>query len=515
MAWEHRLSRAGFGVDSEADIRALVPDEVAHEAYDLVLVDQRAIDDRDVKDISGQTFAEQLSNHGAPTAILTAYPVPQDPIFDLLRHTRVLGIIRKTLGAWETVSLIENFFATGLFPNGVAQFELLDGSDQGKASRLWRVLSEHLRSLGVQATIEELSALFRTLISPCASRVGLGTPRAGRGGAAVARAWVFSGDSAIHEELALKFGDRSTVESEAIRYDKHVGPLPDGVAAQLRWRAVTENLGGIAYSWVGDSVDDAQPFGPTLTANHFMWRCRRRAIQSLFSTGLDRWYTVYRRGSQIPGEAPSITEYYTSRGGLWYNELSSLQSIELPPVVLPSGYAINKAGDQWVFETLSSQLVDPLVWLKLFGRNLKLGKLCPCHGDLHVGNVFLLPDESPRLIDFGRTAGGHIWRDFTALEASVRLTCVGDMQPEALRVAEDTVAAAPSLTVRLDHTRVAGRTDLAEAIRTTTTIRREAAHAAGGTVSRDLFLEYIASLVLQFVKYAAEVQTRFPMIMTL
>ena len=40
------------------------------------------------------------------------------------------------------------------------------------------------------------------------------------------------------------------------------------------------------------------------------------------------------------------------------------------------------------------------------------------------------------MIDFGRTDLGHIYRDFAALETSIRLTCVDDENPQVLKGAE-------------------------------------------------------------------------------
>ena len=40
-----------------------------------------------------------------------------------------------------------------------------------------------------------------------------------------------------------------------------MGPLPEGVAAPLRWRKEIRRLGAIAYSWVGDAQEDGTRTG--------------------------------------------------------------------------------------------------------------------------------------------------------------------------------------------------------------------------------------------------------------
>jgi len=51
-------------------------------------------------------------------------------------------------------------------------------------------------------------------------------------------------------------------------------------------------------------------------------------------------------------------------------------------------------------------------------------RACICHGDLHSGNIFV-QGEQYGFIDFESTGIGHIYEDFTALEASLRLELPG------------------------------------------------------------------------------------------
>ena len=47
------------------------------------------------------------------------------------------------------------------------------------------------------------------------------------------------------------------------------------------------------------------------------------------------------------------------------------------------------------------------------------GSLCTIHGDLHVGNILIGPNEGALLIDFGRTRDGHTVFDWATLEISL------------------------------------------------------------------------------------------------
>jgi hypothetical protein len=130
-------------------------------------------------------------------------------------------------------------------------------------------------------------------------------------------------------------------------------------------------------------------------------------------------------------------------------------------------------------------------------------RLAPCHGDLHVRNLYILPDDSPRLIDFGGTTPSHMFRDFAALEASLLLTCVRDTDLRALMRAQDRLCGVRELGQDINCLGLGGSRDLQEAVRTACKIRQTAYDAvAYGMDPRQAVTEYFFALVMHMLRYA-------------
>ena len=288
-----------------------------------------------------------------------------------------------------------------------------------------------------------------------------------------------------------------------MRYDRHVGPLPDGVAAHLRWRKETRTLGAIAYTWVRDSLEDGMPFGPLSSEPDVLtWRRRQSALARLFSVALNPWYRVFRsveteiKDNNGHRTTLNLLSYYTSD----FQSKVPMSDRELPDT-LPSPVIDNS--DTWDFGKYGV-LPNPVEWLtKGPGLELEFGSYAPCHGDLHVKNIFVLPDDSPRLIDFGDTALGHIFRDFAALEASVRLTCCNTTDLNELKVASDCASGTKMLGDYINHRPVARKmTDLRKTVITTMQIRRAALDAVSNKLPDSAMKEYLLALVLRMLRYA-------------
>jgi hypothetical protein len=302
------------------------------------------------------------------------------------------------------------------------------------------------------------------------------------------------------DDVAIKYGERTEIMGEAMRYDRHVGPLPDGVAAHLRWRKETKVLGAIAYSWVGDSIEDGIPFGPVKSDNnHLTWRRRQSALDRLFSVSLNPWYRVFRSNAAQIKTRIRLLEYYTGEDG-YFPEIPFANG-ELPRDLIAE---VGKDSKHWDFGEYG-KLPNPIPWLiDGPGSKLELSRYSPCHGDLHVKNIFVLPDDSPRLIDFGDTALGHIFRDFTALEVSIRLSCTTTTDPEFLKRATDSVSSTKSLGEFIDHRVISkGEDNLRKSLVTTMQIRRSALDAVGSNSSDSLLKEYLFALIVRLLRYAS------------
>jgi len=358
--------------------------------FDLALIDRRTVDDDDKFDTSGQDFAVNLCSLGTPSVLVTSFVPNEREIFDLLWSGSISGIADKALHLLETGKCIDEFGFSHRFPNCHAKFRW-KGLEEAFSRVDWEVIRE--RCPGADAGWADFAVLFRSLIPQFAHTVEVQPISPGRGGTALVRARIFAGDVPVAEDVAIKYGSRPAIRSEAMRYDRYVGPLPDGVAAHLRWRKETGNLGALAYSWVGDSVEDGVPFGPpNKNSAALPWRRRRAAVDRLFSASLNPWYSVYRSGTGRPPSPISLVDYYIGADA-FHNSVPFVDDVL--PEDLPQ--AVTVEGDRWNFGPYGV-FVNAAKWVnQVGGSTFKLTTYCPCHGDLHVKNIFVLPDDSPRL----------------------------------------------------------------------------------------------------------------------
>jgi hypothetical protein len=507
------LRARGYEVTDAETLDDLGGPKQLNDSYSFALLDDRAV-------------VEELSSHGVAVALfdfLSGRSEELRDLFDYVRANKLVGIVEKqgvVLG--ETLlQCVDHYMRYGQFPNGLATFEWHGSFETGaevtyETDGLWTTASNRLATaMGGETACgeEEVAVLFRALISPCATRVELKPHgRQGHGGAVLLEARVHFGDGAFPEHLAIKCGNKDTVLGEMFNYDRHVGPLPDGVAAQLRWRAQTKNLAAIAYSWVDDSVESAEEFSPRFDdegrAGAVAWRRRRGVINRLFHVSLNSWYEAFRDTSPALDRQPEyLVEYYAGVDGVWGHKKDLRDmTFDLP--------GCEPTAVDWDFGFAGVHR-NPLLWI--LESTLAFTRVAPCHGDLHVRNIFLLPDDSPRLIDFGRTSLGHVFRDFAALEVSVRLKCHRVSHPLLLALAEKAVwEGVTNLGSHLEHRleKVAsgsvstlsagersGVQDLEETIRTTMDIRRAALAAVGRMDWRRAFWEYVVAVTMHQLKY--------------
>lgn len=495
-AWVELLKEFNFNVIQMASLQGNTPEHLHGMGFDLALIDRRADRDENPFDISGQIFAVELCALGTPTVLVTAFLPDDIVLFDLLRTGAVTAIADKRIEKLELAHCVDEFRQSRRFPNCVAQFFWND-KNKPFGEEDWDKVAANVKGTSVSGN--ELAVLFRSLIPPCALKVELESMTPGHGGAALFHAKVSSGDGPVKDDVAIKYAGRAEIMGEAMRYDRHVGPLPDGVAAHLRWRKETKRLGAIAYSWVGDSIEDGVPFGPVSRVNdHLTWRRRQSALDRLFSISLNPWYRVYRSNAAQITTPIALLDYYTGEDGYF-------SQIPFANDPLPSDLISEVQSDScsWDFGKYG-KLPSPVAWLiDGAGSKLELSRYSPCHGDLHVKNIFVLPDDSPRLIDFGDTALGHIFRDFAALEVSIRLSCATTTDLGFLKLATDSASSTKSLGEFIDH-RVISKTEdnLRKTLVTTMQIRRSALDAVGSRFSDSLLKEYLFALIVRFLRYA-------------
>ncbi len=493
QTWVKLLKALGHNVMPFANTDEISATTLHAERYDLALVDRRAHDDNDDLDESGQEFAIELCKLGTPAVLVTGFLPPK--LFDLLRTGELTGVAPKALDIAELAACVQEFSLSHRFPNCVARFRWSgQDSDQTFVGADWDKVKDGISNV----SREECAVLFRSLIPTCVTSVELEHIPPGHGGAALFRAMVSSGDGPVVEDVAIKYGHQAAIRSEAIRYDRHVGPLPDGVAAHLRWRKEMPSVAAIAYSWVGDSVADGVPFGPVRGGESLSWPRRITALDRLFAVSLNPWYKVFRNAT--PVERPiKLLDYYVGTDG-------DCRGVPFSDGALPADVAssIRVAGEYWDFGS-AGKLVDPSRWLSTGpGSTLSFTRYCPVHGDLHVRNIFVLPDDSPRLIDFGDTSLGHVFRDFAALEVSIRMACTNEEDLDLLQRAADRVSSVSALGDFVDYRAIPSKaSDLRNTLLATMHVRRAALDAVGAQNNEHSIVEYLYAVALRMLRYAS------------
>jgi hypothetical protein len=91
-----------------------------------------------------------------------------------------------------------------------------------------------------------------------------------------------------------------------------------------------------------------------------------------------------------------------------------------------------------------AKLPNPLLaYEELLERHIN-GSLSKIHGDLHLGNIILGPNENPSLVDFAQTRDGHTTFDWITLEISllsdIVMTTTGSSWADARKVLQYVIA---------------------------------------------------------------------------
>ena len=527
------LESVGMNVIECESLEKKYLDDIHSKNIDFALIDRRTKDDNNEFDTSGDSYAKKIFEKGIPTALITAYKPSDYEILEMIRRNEISGVFNKNNDLDEIIACIRYYDNYNKLPNGIATFIWADELCNNSSKNSWQILCERISYKG---DYYELAALFRAVIPPYVSCVNIDPLTPGHGGASIVKSTISFDDAPVEMELAIKYGQKQIIWSELFRYDRFVNLLPDGAAARLMWNAQSNNLGALAYSWVGDSVEDGISLGPvecrdvplsceesTFNMASFndgepvialksiiTWDRRRNSIRRLFNAALDKWYKLIRvqKMKNEFKKYKTLCDYYLGNEGIWYRKEQQLEKLNISlGTGLPKDFKIAQKGESWHFSTIDETLLDPIHWIRNGnGKSLVLKNVIPCHGDLHVKNIYVLSDDSPRLIDFGDTGLGHIYRDFVALESSLLMTCICTKDLWAIRDAQNNLCTAKSLGDSINYRNKSWSKYLQEVIKTVTDIRRMAFDAT--QINR--MDEYLFAIVMYMLRYASGVADEIP-----
>jgi CheY-like chemotaxis protein len=476
---------------------------------DITLVDVRLIDDDNPQDESGVKLSAALDPDMC-RILHTGFERGEEWVKSVCFDGKANGYLLKDWPSEQRLVKIEEFCRQHVGLNPIAVFDL-------KGGLTWKSLGERAsESINIAASaagvpipanlsLEELAGdverLLRRLLPNSAVRAILYPMSSGQGGASVLEAVITREVAKLTETVVIKLGAKQIIEREESLYEKFVSPLPDESVARLRWRAYLQRLGAIAYSRVGAGQEDVVSLD---TVRGCLVQEQGRAleiIRTFFETTCKVWYEAYRVATDTSQEK-NLRTLYLGDHGLWYKAGEGHKALASARMQLPDG--VNERGARLEFKiprrSRPLSLPDPVQ--AALNENdpeseVTIRKLCVTHGDLHVRNILLVAGRNPRMIDFGCTGESHVFRDFAALEASLRFTCITCKDKRDLLSLEEALSQAEHLESAFDlnHVKSSGLLALAKVIRE---IRRLARDASG----EDNLPSYLRGLMYYCLKYA-------------
>lgn len=150
--------------------------------------------------------------------------------------------------------------------------------------------------------------------------------------------------------------------------------------------------------------------------------------------GIDLGQHVHYRGEVIER---MVGRVWTTRQETLFNAASALEpDFDSRALTIP-GPLVNV------------RLLNPLTaYNDLLDREIS-GTLCKIHGDLHLGNILVGPNQNPFLIDFAQARSGHTLFDWASLEISLLSEVVMPAAGEDWTAARAVAGAVAALNQRL------------------------------------------------------------------
>lgn len=487
---------------------------------DIAVIDVRLRSEDDPRDTAGVELSASLPR-SICRILHTAFARPNERewVESLCFQGRADGYMRKDTSSEERLREIERCCREEVRLNPVVDIQLDDPLDwdqlgQVALESIRRVtpaiaeLQNQLDALSASDLGGDLERLLRRLLPNSAVEASFEQNEPGRGGAGVLRATVVRGAAKLQEKVVVKFGAESIIRSEADRYERFVEPLPDEAAARLRWRASLQRLGAIAYSRVGAGEVNV----PALDeVRGELEKERQRVLEivrTLFETTCGVWYEAYREADDLPEPKRLRDDVYLGDRGLWYRHEDARQALRRAVDV--AKMPINSLGSAFGDKNLTFKIgrskwtlpnpVEAALAEDNDEAGITVDRLCVTHGDLHVRNVLVVRSTHPRLIDFGSTGESHVYRDFAALEASLRFSCIKCQNRRTLLRLEKAMLKAETLESTYDLGSIENKLpELAALAKLIREIRRLARDAAG----EDDLESYLRALMYHCLKYAA------------
>jgi CheY-like chemotaxis protein len=424
-----------YTADNPVNAKRLLADELIH----LAVIDVRLTDDRDEDDWSGLHLAAEAAPD-VPKIILTGrrYKDPSALVLQVLRpdkqgHILASDFVFKKEGPARVLDAIEGAFQSKVRLNTELEITWKEGLS-------WRTLVEELKAYRGKSESEkrkaeeELEDLVVRLLDR-ATALGMLRITSGRGGGGVVIARPSFGGM-IGEDMVIKFGPRQNVMIECANYKRWVEPFAAVRSTQLRGEPVrTPRLGGIKYSFVGESAGRLVHFNDYYLRGDVPIESIEETLRYLFEVSCGRWYQGKRE--PVDDEKKSLDVWYKEQLGFDVRRkrdelrdvlsqlLKSKQSVSRNFQIRESGTLLAKLGREHLI------VPEPVHWILKEEGSVEKTDFFPIpslvaitHGDLNETNILVDEEGKTWLIDFFKTGWGPILRDFTELESVIKFKLI-------------------------------------------------------------------------------------------
>ena len=424
--------------------------------YDLALVDLRLEDDSDDTDITGISICRELPSETL-RILMIGHAATAGEVNRWIREK----IIHQFLEKRESAAIRRKHINELLEQSGTNfQLQIDFASVPEHVTTIGKTVDPHWAQLAtcveeLNTTPDELSYLFHRLIPKNIEFADISNPLpGGASGAAIVQVTVQHRDTGLKEHIIIKFGRQILVNRENENFHKFLAPLGARGFARLRWLGTSRNLSAVAYGMVNSALDPTQ--APSSLAEyvrqpHYAPSDGARVITRIFSESCKSWFEAYCGGAWKKQGSGSVRRYFVER--LWPDR-------QLPQIQQKLEDIVNNLQKSWnikhsngrIIACFEDKVVDTVDVSALVMREDQehrwpaMPAECITHGDLHARNIIMVTDE-PWIIDYGDCGWGHPFRDFAALETSLRFGVLYNYRrpSEILELERALAKGAPSL----------------------------------------------------------------------
>ncbi len=235
--------------------------------------------------------------------------------------------------------------------------------------------------------------------------------------------------------LMVKFAWRDAIIQEFTRFNRYVKhKIPESRYPEIVGTAFAGRRGGMACSFVGN-----------FEASH------------TFS-----FAEYYHKHS--PDEIEKVVgRIFTDLFKIWHENKGNKQPVNLfdeyedllfetQKIKSATNRNFKGIGDQPTISApfLAKEFSNPVLRFQALPKKYDVRTyICTVHGDLNGGNILIDQSENLWLIDFERTAFGHVVRDHAELEVSVKYDVLQEITPHELAMIEKEALMVPNLSASL------------------------------------------------------------------